>query len=88
MSGVTGFDYRTMSLSDDAVRVRYLLVDRRLSAARPLVGVYFEDGEPDTQPPGAPVPAGWLDKFDAVAGASRVYDNGDVRIYDLGALLG
>jgi hypothetical protein len=69
-------------------RVRYLLVDRRLSTALPLVGVYFEDGEPPVQPAGQPIPAAWLDKFDAVPGASRVYDSGDIRIYDLGALLG
>jgi hypothetical protein len=69
-------------------RVRYLLVDRRLSAARPLVGVYFEDGEPDTQPPNRPIPASWLDKFDAVPGASLVYDSGDIRIYDLRDLVG
>lgn len=68
--------------------VRYLLVDRRLSTALPLVGVYFEDGEPDTgSPPGRPVPAAWLDKFDDAAGVSCIYDSGDIRIYDVGALL-
>src|SRR5205085_2318023 len=46
-------------------RVRYLLVDRRLSTALPLVGVYFEDGEPPTPADTAPIPAAWLDKFDA-----------------------
>jgi hypothetical protein len=66
--------------------VRYLLVDRRLSTALPLVGVYFEDGEPGT-PPGRPVPAAWLDKFDAVPGISCIYDSGDIRIYDVGAVL-
>lgn len=68
-------------------RVRYLLVDRRLSTALPLVGTYYEPGEPVPQPAGHPIPAGWLDKFDSVPGASRIYDNGDIRIYDLGALL-
>jgi hypothetical protein len=67
--------------------VRYLLVDRRLSTALPLVGVYFEDGEPST-PPGRPVPAAWLDKFDAEPGVSCIYDSGDIRVYDVGALLG
>jgi flagellar biogenesis protein FliO len=67
--------------------VRYLLVDRRLSTARPLVGVYFEDGEPDTRPQGSPIPASWLAKFDAVPDASCVYDGGDIRIYDMEALL-
>jgi hypothetical protein len=67
--------------------VRYLLVDRRLSTARPLVGLYFEDGEPDTRPPGSPIPRSWLAKFDTVPEASLVYDGGDIRIYDMEALL-
>jgi hypothetical protein len=68
--------------------VRYLLVDRRLSTARPLVGVYFEDGEPAPVPAGGPVPVSWLDKFDAVPGISCLYDSGDIRIYDLRGVLG
>jgi hypothetical protein len=52
-----------------------------------LIGVYFEDGEPATQPAGRPIPPSWLDKFDSLPGASRIYDNGDIRIYDLGGLL-
>lgn len=68
-------------------QVRYILVDRRLGTARPLIGVYFEDGEPATQPAERPIPPSWLDKFDSLPGASRIYDNGDIRIYDLGGLL-
>ena len=67
--------------------VRYLLVDRRLGTARPLVGVYFEDGEPSTDPANRPIPPSWLDKFDTVPDASRVYDSGDITIYDLQAVL-
>jgi hypothetical protein len=68
-------------------RVRYVLVDRRLGTARPLTGVYFEDDEPATRPPTRPIPASWLDKFNSIPGVSRVYDNGDIRIYDLRGLL-
>jgi hypothetical protein len=67
-------------------RIRYLLVDRRLATARPLVAPYFESGEPEP-PARGPIPAAWLKKFDGLAGVSRVYDNGEIRIYDLGGLL-
>ncbi|MBO0685956.1 MAG: hypothetical protein J2P45_22650, partial [Candidatus Dormibacteraeota bacterium] len=68
-------------------RVRYLLVDRRLGTAQPLTGTYYESGDTSLLPAGHRVPAAWLNKFDSVHGASRIYDNGDIRIYDLGALL-
>jgi hypothetical protein len=68
-------------------QVRYILVDRRLGRARPLIGVYFEDGEPATGTAAGRIPPSWLDKFDSVPGVNRIYDNGDIRIYDLGGLL-
>jgi hypothetical protein len=79
------FDDGDLAIVRDG-HVRYVVVDRRLSTARPLIGLYFEDGEPATLPSGAPIPVSWLDKFDAIPGVSRVYDNGEIRIYDLGGL--
>jgi hypothetical protein len=80
------FDPADLSILRQA-RVRYLLVDRRLSAALPLVSVYYDSGEEGLRPAGRPVPAARLDKFDSVPGASCIYDSGAIRIYDLGALV-
>jgi hypothetical protein len=63
--------------------VRYLMVDLRLSEQRPASGTYFTD-QSTTCP--APVPQGDLLKFDAVPGVSRIYDSGNIIIYDLRAV--
>jgi hypothetical protein len=67
--------------------IRYVLVDRRLSTAVPLTGAYYAAGEPIAALDGRPIPASWLNKFNTVPGVNRVYDNGDIQIYDVGALL-
>lgn len=67
--------------------IRYILVDERLATARPVFGIYFEN-PPETTPASRPIPSKWLNKFGSVPGASLVYDSGDIRIYDMGALLG
>ena len=59
-------------------RVEYLLVDRRLVTRPDLFDGYFED--PDL------VQA--VRKFDSIAGVSRVYDSGNIVIYDVRALSG
>jgi hypothetical protein len=64
-------------------KVHYLVVDRRLSTDLPLFGVYFEAGEPESFQHTAPVDAGALAKFDAVGNISRIYDDGDIAIYDV-----
>jgi hypothetical protein len=67
-------------------RVRYLVVDRRLSAGLPAAGVYFERGEVPGDVHTAPIDPAALAKFDTLAGVSRLFDSGDIVIYDLGAL--
>lgn len=63
--------------------VQYLVVDTRIATDLPDVGEYVETGEfgqiGRTRPPS------WsaVTKFNFVAGVSRVYDNGSIRIYDL-----
>jgi hypothetical protein len=79
------FDQEDLAILREG-HVRYLLVDRRLSSGLPLVGVYYESGEPAI-PAGQPLPPAWLAKFDSVAGGSRIYDNGAIQIYDLSGLL-
>jgi hypothetical protein len=67
-------------------RVRYLLIDRRLSDGLPLVGFYFESGEPGTFQHTTPLDPTALAKFDVQERVSRVFDSGDVVIYDLGTV--
>ncbi len=69
-------------------QIRYLVVDRRLATALPRVGVYIELGEQDAFQHIRPIPVASLTKFDRLAGASRLFDSGDIVIYDLGGVAG
>ncbi len=69
-----------------AGRVRYVVVDRRLSAGLPAAGVYIERGEVPGDIHTAPIDPAALAKFDRLAGVNRLFDSGDIVIYDLGAL--
>ncbi|MDQ3811423.1 MAG: hypothetical protein M3336_14145 [Chloroflexota bacterium] len=68
--------------------VHYVLVDGRMASALPAVGVYFEFGEPGMLRRTRPVDPEALAKFDSVESVSRVFDSGDVVIYDVSALTG
>ncbi len=63
--------------------VTYIVVDRRLSTQLPRVGVYLEQGEEGSYKHAVPINPLALSKFDAVAGVSLVYDNGQVAVYDV-----
>ena len=62
-------------------RVQYVIVDHRLEL--PGVGWYDGVGTPDTSNPSDP---GALAKFDGVQNVSRVFDSGDIVIYDVEAI--
>jgi hypothetical protein len=68
-------------------RIQYLVVDRRLSTGLPSVGTYF-DQPPATGEPGItkPIDLAALAKFDGVQNVSRVFDSGDIVIYDIEAI--
>lgn len=68
--------------------VRFIVVDRRLSAAVPRTGVYFERGEPNGLHHLQPIDAAALAKFDTTFGLRRVFDSGNLVIYDANVLLG
>jgi hypothetical protein len=71
----------------DQARIEYIVVDRRLSTRLPWVGHYFEGHEaPDGHKSPASLAA--LNKFDGMPFVNRVYDNGDIAIYDLRGLHG
>lgn len=62
--------------------IGYVLVDRRLSEMLPASGQYF----PDDPAPGKytrPLPLADLTKFDRVPGIARIYDSGNIVIYNL-----
>jgi len=69
-------------------QIRYLVVDRRLSTALPQVGFYFEQGEPGTFQRTEPLAPELLAKFDQLPRTNRVFDSGDIIIYDVRALSG
>ena len=64
-------------------RVRYVLVQRRLSRGIPSGGVYYDKGEPGSANRRTPLPLSTLQKFDFATGVNRVFDNGDIQVYDV-----
>jgi hypothetical protein len=66
--------------------VRYLVVDRRLSTALPALGFYFEPDEPGAFQHFNPISLQALTKFNTLPEIDRVFDSGDIVIYDVGGL--
>lgn len=71
-----------------AAGVRYLVVDHRLSRGLPQFGIYFEPGEPNEFQHTAPISPAALAKFDGLPGVHRLFDSGDIVIYDVEVLAG
>lgn len=67
-------------------RIRYLVVDRRVSRMRPLSDHYYETWEQLVAPYSGTPRVQVLEKFDHIDGVSRIFDSGDILIYDVGAL--
>jgi hypothetical protein len=65
--------------------LRYLFVDRRLAQSLPVTGSYFLV-DPHEGQLTRPIPLQDLDKYDGMAGVDRLYDSGDIVIYDLRGL--
>jgi hypothetical protein len=67
--------------------IRYLVADRRLTTGLPVVGHYFDRGEEAfvgrRQTPLDPL---LLSKFDRLPEVHRVFDSGNIQIYDVRAL--
>jgi hypothetical protein len=68
-----------------ADKVQYLVADRRLSQQLPAGGSYFPD-DPRAYHYTAPLPLAALTKFDHVNGIQRIFDSGNIVIYDLRGL--
>ena len=65
------------------IKLEYLLIDRRLSQALPLTSFYYEEGETFFKAHTVPISAAVLGKWDAVPAVDRIFDSGDVQIYDV-----
>jgi hypothetical protein len=63
-----------------AQAVHYVLADQRLTQSLPASGAYFPG---DTAVYTRPLPLADLTKFDYLPGVARVYDSGDIVIYNL-----
>jgi hypothetical protein len=63
----------------------YVLADLRLTTGRSLVGTYFDGGLSDQMLDGPPSARAFL-KFNDIAGAHRVFDNGHAVIFDVRAV--
>ena len=66
-------------------KIRYLLVDLRLSTALPLEGVYIDGSEPEALQHRTPIAPAALAKFTRLVNLSQVYDGGAILIYRIGA---
>jgi len=68
-------------------RVPNPIVDLRLGAALPALGFYFEPGEPGSFQHTTPISREALTKFSTIPQINRVFDSGDIVIYDVGGLI-
>jgi hypothetical protein len=69
-------------LQAQAQALRYVWIDQRLSQSLPAYGEYFPV-DPNAGKYKHPLPAADLDKFNHVPGVDRIYDSGDIVIYEL-----
>jgi hypothetical protein len=63
--------------------IRFVVVDRRLARERPVVGYYVESKEPEAFTRRASLSPAAMTKFEGVPGLARIYDNGQVAIYEV-----
>ena len=67
-------------------RVRYLIVDLRLAQVLSPIGIYFSQGEPNAFQHITPIKLEALTKFNAISYINRVFDSGNIVIYDVGKI--
>ena len=70
-----------------AFGIRYILVDLRLSTDVPHVGIYFSPDEPAADH-SEPIPRADLTKFATAPGLTRIYDDGEIQIYQVETKVG
>ena len=68
--------------------IQYIVVDRRLSTGLPRTGYYYDEAEPNRLQYTRPIDLAALAKFDGVKNVSRIFDSGNIVIYDVEAITG
>ncbi len=68
-------------------KIRYIVVDLRLSTSLPGLGFYFAPGEPNSFQHITPIARNALTKFNTVPQINRIFDSGNIVIYDVGGLV-
>lgn len=68
--------------------IEYVIVDSRLTLSLPQFGVYFEAAEPDAFAHKKPMDPRSVFKWDSTPGVHRLYDSGDIVIYDVRRISG
>lgn len=67
-----------------AANIQYVLTDQRLTTGLPVVGHYFDRGEEVVEGiHDKPLDPNLLNKFDDQPNIDRIFDGGDIHIYDL-----
>jgi hypothetical protein len=66
--------------------IHYLVVDRRLSTGLPRIGVYFEITASGIKQYNKPIDPAALAKFDGMKNVSRLFESGNIVIYDIAAI--
>lgn len=69
-------------------RVVFLVIDRRITQSLPLFGFYIQPGENEGEAHILPVDRAATDKFDRIPGVSRLFDSGNIIVYDVRMLSG
>lgn len=64
-------------------RIEYVVVDRRIVGVRPYQGYFFEKWEKQVVDYGSTVDTQTAEIFDTLPGASRIYDSGNIQVYDV-----
>ena len=67
-------------------QVRYVVIDLRLATALPANGIYYVSGESGAHPLTHPISIAALTKYGSTPGVDTLYDSGNMRIYDIGAI--
>ena len=70
-----------------ANKIRYIIADVRLTRSPSRTGTYFFRDEPRAYQRSGPLPPETMAKFDFVRRVDRIYDSGNIKIYDTGGLL-
>jgi hypothetical protein len=70
-----------------SAKIRYLVVDLRLATGLPRLGYYFGPAETGAFHYIVPIDQGVLTKFNTIPQINRVFDGGDIIIYDVRGLI-